>query len=53
LASRGGRGGRGGGQDGDVFLRMLIVQLGSRSFFDDTMWVVQRIITLTKSMVHT
>ena len=33
LASRGGRGGRGGGQDGDVFLCMLIVQLGSRSFF--------------------
>ncbi len=33
LASRGGRGERGIGQDGDVFLRMLIVQLGSRSFF--------------------
>ncbi len=30
---RGYRGGRGGGQDGDVFLRTLIVQLGSRSFF--------------------
>ncbi len=33
LASRVGRGGRGGGQDGDVFLRTLIVQLGSRNFF--------------------
>jgi hypothetical protein len=33
LASRGGREGRGGGQDGDVFLRTLIVQLGSQSFF--------------------
>jgi hypothetical protein len=33
LASRGGRGGRGGGQDGNVFLRTLIIQLGSRSFF--------------------
>ncbi len=52
LASRGGRGGAPGGRDGDVFLRTLIVQLGSRSFFGDMMWVVQRIITLTKSMVH-
>ncbi len=33
LASKGGRGGRGGGQDSDVFLCTLIVQLGSRSFF--------------------
>ena len=34
LASRGGRGERGGGRDGDAFfLRMLIVRLGSRSFF--------------------
>ncbi len=33
LALRGGRGGRWGGQDGNVFLRTLIVQLGSRSFF--------------------
>jgi hypothetical protein len=33
LALRGGRGGAPGGQDGDVFLRTLIVQLGSRSFF--------------------
>jgi hypothetical protein len=33
LASRGGRQGRGGGQDGDVFLSTLIMQLGSRSFF--------------------
>ncbi len=33
LASRGDRGGRGGGQDGNVFLHMLIMQLGSRSFF--------------------
>ncbi len=53
LALRGGRGGRGGGQDCDVFLRMLILQLGSQIFFGDTMWVVQCIITLTKSMVHT
>ena len=48
LALWGGRGGALGGQDGNVFLRMLIVQLGSRSFFGDTMWVVQRIITLLK-----
>jgi hypothetical protein len=33
LVSMGGRGGRGGGQDGDVFLRTLIVQLESQSFF--------------------
>ncbi len=33
LASRGGRGERGGGQDGNIFLRMLIVQLGSRRVF--------------------
>jgi hypothetical protein len=33
LVLRGGRGGGGEGQDGDVFLHMLIVQLGSQSFF--------------------
>ncbi len=53
LASRGGRGGRGGGQDGDVFFAHAHCAIGVTEFFGDTMWLVQCIITLTKSMVHT
>ncbi len=52
LASRGARGGAPGGQTGDVFFDRLIVQLGSRVFFDDAMCVLAHIITSPKCMVH-
>ena len=38
LGWRGARGGKEGGQTGDVFLRRLIVELGSRCFFWQCGW---------------
>jgi hypothetical protein len=52
LASRGGRGGRGEGEMAMYFCTRSSCNWGHRVFFGDTMWVVQHIITLTKSMVH-
>ncbi len=50
--------GRQGGKGGRVRQRCIFAHahraIGvTEFFFGDTMWVVQRIITLTKSMVHT
>ncbi len=53
LASRGGRGGRGDGKMAMYFCTRSSCNWGHGVFFGNTMWVVQGIITLTKSVVHT
>ncbi len=48
LASREARGGAPGGQTSDVFFDRLIVQLGSRFFFDDAMCVLAHKFNFSK-----